>query len=185
MFTLSVRRVRVFCVQLGEYTAAIDLDRVLIFRNGTLVATGRWTGRRIEDRPAGVLAEDPGAEERLFATLEAGLLEEAAREIREMQAQAYDDEGVDRTLIRWMLSLTPRERLRVLADQTRSLMRILGRTDASPRPQQGSGGGEGAEEVTDLFVVRVGDHADVVFAGQAIDVGVGGVVEEDVMALGR
>lgn len=28
---------------------------------------------------------------------------------------AEDDNGVDRSLIRWMLSLTPRERLRVLA----------------------------------------------------------------------
>lgn len=114
-------------MRVGEYTASIDLDQVLIFRDGALVATGRWTGRRIEDRPAGVLAEDPEAEERIFATLEAGLLEEAAREVEEMQAQAYDEEGVDRTLIRWMLSLTPRERLRVLEDHARSLMRILGR----------------------------------------------------------
>ncbi|MFW6050835.1 MAG: hypothetical protein ACODAU_06655 [Myxococcota bacterium] len=28
----------------------------------------------------------------------------------------YDDRGVDRSLIRWMLSLTPTERLRVLQE---------------------------------------------------------------------
>jgi hypothetical protein len=112
-------------VQFGEYTATIDVDRVRIFRNGMLVGTGRWTGRRIEDRPSGLSPEAPSEEERIFAALEAGLLEEAAQEVAEMQAQAYDEDGVDRTLIRWMLSLTPRDRLRVLEDHNRSLMRIL------------------------------------------------------------
>jgi hypothetical protein len=116
---------RVSSVQVGEYTATIDLDRVRIFRNGRLVGTGRWTGRRIEDRPSGVSPDAPGEEEKIFAALEAGLLEEAAQEVAEMQAQAYDDDGVDRTLIRWMLSLTPRERLKVLEDHNRSLLRIL------------------------------------------------------------
>lgn len=112
-------------VQIGEYTATIDGDRVQIFRNGVLVGTGRWTGRRIEDRPSGLSPEAPSEEETIFAALEAGLMEEAAREVAEMQAQAYDENGVDRTLIRWMLSLTPRDRLRVLEDHNRSLMRIL------------------------------------------------------------
>jgi hypothetical protein len=112
-------------VQARAYTASIDRDRVLIFRDGALVGTGRWTGRRIEDRPSGVSLEAPGEEETIFAALEAGLREEAAREVAEMQAQAYDEDGVDRSLIRWMLSLTPRERLRVLEDHNRSLTRIL------------------------------------------------------------
>ncbi len=112
-------------MQVGEYTATIDLDRVRIFRNGTLVGTGRWTGRCIEDRPSGISPDAPGEEETIFATLEAGLLKEAAQEVADMQAQAYDEDGVDRTLIRWMLSLTPRERLKVLEDHNRSLMRIL------------------------------------------------------------
>jgi hypothetical protein len=112
-------------VHLGEYTATIDLDRVHISRNGALVGTGRWTGRRIEDRPSGLAPETPSQEEKIFAALEAGLLEEAERELAEMQAQAYDEDGVDRSLIRWMLGLTPRERLRVLEDHSRSLMSIL------------------------------------------------------------
>ena len=118
-------RARVSSVQIGEYTATIDVDRVQIFRKGMLVGTGRWTGRRIEERPSGLAPEAPFEEEKIFAALEAGLMEEAAREVAEMQAQAYDEDGVDRTLIRWMLSLTPRERLRALEDHNRSLMRIL------------------------------------------------------------
>ena len=33
-------------------------------------------------------------------------------------------DGVDLTLIRWMLSLTPRERLRVLCDQVAAIERL-------------------------------------------------------------
>ncbi len=36
----------------------------------------------------------------------------------------YSNEGVDLTLIRWMLSLTPRERLAVLQDQVDSLLTL-------------------------------------------------------------
>lgn len=36
------------------------------------------------------------------------------------------EDGVDLTLIRWMLSLTPEERLRVLQDNVSALMRLRG-----------------------------------------------------------
>jgi hypothetical protein len=39
---------------------------------------------------------------------------------------AFSEEGVDLTLIRWMLSLTPAERLRVLESNVRSLEAIRG-----------------------------------------------------------
>ncbi len=53
----------------------------------------------------------------------------------------YSDDGVDLTLIRWMLSLTPRERLAVLQDQVDSLLtlrakfdsRIFGNTESPDR----------------------------------------------------
>jgi hypothetical protein len=38
--------------------------------------------------------------------------------------QVYSEEGVDLTLIRWMLSLTPAERLQVLQQSARSLTRL-------------------------------------------------------------
>jgi len=42
----------------------------------------------------------------------------------------YSEDGVDLTLIRWMLSLTPTERLQVLEQNIRSIMRLKGeRTD--------------------------------------------------------
>jgi len=38
----------------------------------------------------------------------------------------YSESGVDVTLIRWMLSLTPAERLRVLHQTIRSILRLKG-----------------------------------------------------------
>jgi hypothetical protein len=38
--------------------------------------------------------------------------------------QTYSDDGVDLTLIRWMLSLTPTERLQTLQQTVQSLMRL-------------------------------------------------------------
>ncbi|MFN8009336.1 MAG: hypothetical protein U0V70_20370 [Terriglobia bacterium] len=37
---------------------------------------------------------------------------------------AYSEDGVDLTLIRWMLSLTPAERLQVLQEQVKSILRL-------------------------------------------------------------
>jgi hypothetical protein len=42
---------------------------------------------------------------------------------------AISDDGVDVTLIRWMLSLTPAERLQILESNTRSLEKLLGAAD--------------------------------------------------------
>ena len=39
-------------------------------------------------------------------------------------APEYSDDGVDLTLIRWMLSLTPPERLAVLQDQVDTLLTL-------------------------------------------------------------
>ena len=38
--------------------------------------------------------------------------------------QDYSDDGVDLTLIRWMLSLSPEHRLQVLQDAVRSVMSL-------------------------------------------------------------
>ncbi len=46
--------------------------------------------------------------------------EEAIVEIQEM----FSEDGVDLTLIRWMLSLTPEERLKTLQNNIWSLMRL-------------------------------------------------------------
>jgi hypothetical protein len=36
----------------------------------------------------------------------------------------FSDDGVDLTLIRWMLSLTPAERLQVLQDNVNSILKL-------------------------------------------------------------
>jgi hypothetical protein len=38
--------------------------------------------------------------------------------------QTHSEDGVDLTLIRWMLSLTPAERLQVLQQSAQSLLRL-------------------------------------------------------------
>jgi hypothetical protein len=38
--------------------------------------------------------------------------------------QAFDADGVDLTLIRWMLSLSPRQRLEVLQKHVNSVLRL-------------------------------------------------------------
>jgi hypothetical protein len=44
---------------------------------------------------------------------------------------AYSPDGVDLTLIRWMLSLTPAERLQTLQQHVRSILRLRdGQPDA-------------------------------------------------------
>jgi hypothetical protein len=40
------------------------------------------------------------------------------------------EDGVDLTLIRWMLSLTPAERLEVLENNVRSILRLRGEAEA-------------------------------------------------------
>jgi hypothetical protein len=39
---------------------------------------------------------------------------------------SYSEDGVDLTLIRWMLSMTPYERLQTLQQNIRSIMRLRG-----------------------------------------------------------
>jgi hypothetical protein len=41
------------------------------------------------------------------------------------EQQSYSEDGVDLTLIRWMLSLTPSERLQVLQQNVQSLRRLI------------------------------------------------------------
>jgi hypothetical protein len=44
--------------------------------------------------------------------------------IADEETQTRSKDGVDLTLIRWMLSLTPKERLLVLQQNIRSIMRL-------------------------------------------------------------
>jgi hypothetical protein len=125
------------------YTAAVDGQRVDILRDGVIVATGRWTGRRIEDCPGALRLERPRGStatragprdgvgytsedfEAICADMEEELaswdaicaeLEEqlAAEEAAALAEPTHNADGVDLTLIDWVLGMTPRERLQMV-----------------------------------------------------------------------
>ena len=50
-----------------------------------------------------------------------------------LEGPSYCEDGVDLTLIRWMLSLTPAERLRALQNAVRSILRLRSLRDSTPR----------------------------------------------------
>lgn len=54
------------------------------------------------------------------------------------QRPTHTEEGVDLTLIRWMLSLTPEERIRTLEDNVYSLLRLRNGTVATRLPDDPS-----------------------------------------------
>lgn len=60
-----------------------------------------------------------------LSSLAERLLADARAELAAMNEAAHDEQGVDVSLIRWMLSLTPLERLRQLEAQSRFV--VLGR----------------------------------------------------------
>jgi hypothetical protein len=49
----------------------------------------------------------------------------------ELNGHAYSEDGVDLTLIRWMLSLTPSERLQALQQNVQSLARLCNESSLS------------------------------------------------------
>jgi len=62
----------------------------------------------------------------------ADLLAEHKETSLESQGEkTYSEDGVDLTLIRWMLSLTPTERLQTLQQSVQSLMRLRNESSVS------------------------------------------------------
>lgn len=103
-----------------------DADRVEIRRADTLVASARWDGRTIVDCVPPLPVVD-------------GALEALARQIEDEVTAAFealpppcDDQGVDLTLIDWMLGLTPTERLAVLQDAADAFDRFAPNGNAIP-----------------------------------------------------
>lgn len=111
-----------------DVAAVLDDDGigVEIRVDGHPVGRARWTGWRLVDRPTR-LGVDPGADEQsIYAALEADLSSRGEAEVAALSLAAYDREGVDRSLIRWMLGLSPLERLRTMDEHNRSLARVRG-----------------------------------------------------------
>lgn len=111
-----------------EYDVVLEGDSVVIVRDGVAIGRARWTGWRLVDRS--VLSDEVAADEpEIYAVLEQRLAAQAAGELEALAAAAYDADGIDRSLIRWMLGLSPRERLRVLDEHNRSMARLRGVDD--------------------------------------------------------
>jgi hypothetical protein len=89
-----------------------------VFREDVLVSRGRWTGSRIEALSAPLLPEAPEEEAAILAALSKDLAEEERARVAALAAGAGGPEGVDLTLIDWLLHLKPRERLDVLEGYT-------------------------------------------------------------------
>jgi hypothetical protein len=53
-------------------------------------------------------------------------LEKAAKTSAVLPDSQYSEDGVDLSLIQWMLSLTPTERLQILQNTIRSIIKLRG-----------------------------------------------------------
>lgn len=91
----------------GDLEITVDRTAVAVLRSGAPVATGRWDGRRLS-----IIAGNLPNNAR--AAIETAIRECEEQAVALSEATSYDDQGVDITLIDWMLTLTPDERLRVL-----------------------------------------------------------------------
>lgn len=95
-------------MRVGRLSVEVDRKDAIVRDAGVVVATARWTGRALEAR-VGALPAD------VWQALEAAIVADERQAVTASEATAHDEGGVDLTLIDWMLSLTPTERLRVLA----------------------------------------------------------------------
>jgi hypothetical protein len=109
-----------------DVSARVDGSLVRIFMGAALAGTGRVTAAGIRDYEGEPLGETRSAHEGVLSDLAVQLVQQAKEELDAMQREAYDEEGVDVSLIRWMLALSPRDRLRALDDHSRSLARLRG-----------------------------------------------------------
>lgn len=86
----------------------VDRHRVTVRAGDAIVATARWNGRTLDERTGAAL--DAAAWDELADRL----ARDEAEALAAAEAGAHDEAGVDLTLIDWMLSLTPSERLEFL-----------------------------------------------------------------------
>jgi hypothetical protein len=86
---------------------AVDRRDVIVRDRDVIAATARWTGTSLELR-TGSLSDE------VRRAIESAIVADEQQAIATSEATSHDDDGVDLTLIDWMLSLSPAERLRVL-----------------------------------------------------------------------
>jgi hypothetical protein len=97
-----------------EPSAMVDGSTVCIFLGDSLIGTGHFSGPFIAGYQGQPLGETPQAHQAALDALAERLLAQGRAELAAMQADAYDEDGVDVSLIHWALGLTPLERLSAL-----------------------------------------------------------------------
>ncbi len=102
-----------------DLTAIVEGSAVRVLRSGTAVGSCRFSGEHLVDYQGEPLGPTESAHETALSLLAERLLADARAELAAMNEAAHDEQGVDVSLIRWMLSLTPLERLQQLEAQSR------------------------------------------------------------------
>jgi len=105
-------------VRVSDLEVRLDGDLVCVFRDSTELARAGWTGRRVIPPATPVPDVD-------WSLIERALIEEIDSELEARRRAAYDETGVDLTLVDFMLSRSPRERLDALLTHARSIGRLL------------------------------------------------------------
>lgn len=105
-------------MEFGPYNVTVDRHQVRVFRNDALVGTGRWTGTSIEDFDSPLDLDVGSDDSAVLAELAQALQQEELTFITAINANAYNSDGVDLTLIDWILAMSPRERFDVLETYT-------------------------------------------------------------------
>ncbi len=114
-------------MEFGPYNVTVDRHQVLVYRDDVVVGTGRWTGTIIEDFSPPLALDEDADSSIVLADLARALLKDEYAAISALNANARNDEGVDLTLIDWILAMSPRERFSVLEMYTAiPYRRILG-----------------------------------------------------------
>lgn len=76
---------------------------------------------RAKEKRSGAQRHFPGQPEQ---RREGKVAPKSGKDCSAPEPSAYSEDGVDVTLIRWMLSLSPAERLRVLQENVRAILRL-------------------------------------------------------------
>jgi hypothetical protein len=109
-------------MRVGTFEVEWRGDHLWISDSTGRAASGRWHAGKIVER-SGNLAEGDD-DSSAWQALEDALRLEAESLIASTFAAAYDERGVDVTQIDEMLKLSPRERLQVLDEQRRSILKL-------------------------------------------------------------
>jgi len=99
----------------------VEGSTVRLRRAGVDLGIARLDRGRLVEYEGAALGATPAEHEAALDALARDLDARARAELAAMEREAFDEDGVDVSLIRWCLSLTPTERLRELDRRRRDI----------------------------------------------------------------